>query len=1099
MEAVLELINQRYEVRQAIGMGGMGSVYACHDRLTGEQVALKRVLLNELHSSAVSTDAGTDFRRALAREFSLLASLRHPHIISVLDYGFGADKLPFYTMELLEHAQTILDYGQGRSFDDKLGLLMQVAQALVYLHRRGIIHRDLKPDNILVVDGQVKVIDFGLATLKIRQSDGDETVGTLRYIAPESLQGLAPHETMDIYALGVIAYELIAEAYPYPYETVTHLVQCILGEAINMQALPAPALWQSIIGQLLEKDPAQRTPSAAHFLSQCQQALGRPLEEDAEVRESFLQAARFVGRDEEFKLLQDALKQAQQGMGGAWLIGGESGVGKSRLVDEIRIQALVDGMLVLRGQAIDGATLTYQLWHDALRQLALHVELSDFEASVLVSIIPNFEQLLGRPITPAPQVEAAAVRLRLLKVIEDVFKRNRLPTLIILEDLQWMIESIVILQRLLALVPNLPLLIIGNYRDDERPRLSQELPSMKRLHLERLQPKDIAELSASMLGDNGRSPDVVDLLQRETEGNAFFIVEVVRALAEESGTLHDVANRTLPATIFAGGLQRVLQRRLARVPHAALALLKLAAIRGRTLDMPMLHALARPEHLGSFANLEAWLLACDSVLEVYDERWRFAHDKLREAILAALGDDERRQLNLTVAQALEHAYANDIQYATLIAYHYRAGGERAKTAHYLADAGENALRASSYDAAIQHLSEALNIFEQDQLSLNSLHRARLYDALGRAYLAQTRFPESEAAFRHALQDYGKPIQTQLVGIALSTLKQVAWYALQRWRPPQVPPAERTLMLNCASIYEQLGEIYYFTNATLNTVNAVFKSLNLAQRACGDSPELAINHAGMSVLMGTLTLHRQAEYHAQTAITIARRTGDPAALGWACFLAGAQYTTVARWDDALRHLEEAISINQRIGDLRRWETSLSSTSYINILERDYAEGLRLAQLQYESAHKRGDAQIIAWALCQSLLAQLKVNDVQRDSASELEYWLEQPIGLAERMYGQGLVAQAYLQLGEWDFARANALKANQVNCSTRPTAFYASKGYRGAVETWLALAQATRSPEDKRELKRALKAMRAFANIFPIGKLDEDAVQARAQAVLNSIP
>src|SRR6185295_1308069 len=101
---------------------------------------------------------------------------------------------------------------------------------------------------------------------------------------------------------------------------------------------------------------------------------------------------------------------------------------------------------------------------------------------------------------------------------------------------------------------DLPLCVVGSYRHDERPKLPDELPGMKALRLERLDVASIEALSYSMLGDVGREPHVVELLQRETEGNVFFLVEVVRTLAEETGRLEDIGRATLPDSVFAGGV-----------------------------------------------------------------------------------------------------------------------------------------------------------------------------------------------------------------------------------------------------------------------------------------------------------------------------------------------------------------------------------------------------------------------------------------------------------------------------------------------------------------------------------------------------------------
>src|SRR5205823_6549101 len=163
------------------------------------------------------------------------------------------------------------------------------------------------------------------------------------------------------------------------------------------------------------------------------------------------------------------------------------------------------------------------------------------------------------------------------------------PMVIILEDLQWAGESLGILARLNAMVRDLPLLILGSYRDDERLDLPSTLPVMRLLRLERLDQAAITELSVAMLGDTGRQQEIVNLLQRETEGNVFFLVEVVRALAEEAGQLDRVAQMTLPANIFTGGVARIVQRRLNRIKPANRPLLEIAAVAGRQLDLALLH------------------------------------------------------------------------------------------------------------------------------------------------------------------------------------------------------------------------------------------------------------------------------------------------------------------------------------------------------------------------------------------------------------------------------------------------------------------------------------------------------------------------------
>src|SRR5262245_25672679 len=219
------LFGKRYVLQALLGEGGMGAVYQAFDRLTGTSVALKRVLAPTEQLSFNSRSEAVDPRMALAQEFQVLASLRHPNIISVLDYGFDDQRQPYFTMDLLGGAKTILRAGQGKPITSRVNLLIQTLQALAYLHRRGIVHRDLKPGNVLVSGGQAKVLDFGLS-VDMGQASG--VVGTLAYMAPEVLNGEPASTASDLYSIGVIAYELLSGHRLFDADSVSDLIDHIL-------------------------------------------------------------------------------------------------------------------------------------------------------------------------------------------------------------------------------------------------------------------------------------------------------------------------------------------------------------------------------------------------------------------------------------------------------------------------------------------------------------------------------------------------------------------------------------------------------------------------------------------------------------------------------------------------------------------------------------------------------------------------------------------------------------------------------------------------------------------------------------------------------
>ena len=269
------IINDRYQILELLGSGSMGMVYRVADRQAGTEIALKRVI--PVPTSVVASAQFTEKAdwQALRREFKMLAALVHPHIVQVMDCGFDQQGHPFYTMTYL-NGRKLLDDGQDQPLSYQLELLRQVFSALAYLHERDILQRDLKPDNILVVDGQAKLTDFGLAACEAQFSAAVTNLqGTAAYMAPELLMGEQPAQATDLYAGGMIAYELVAGHHPFDVRNMNRMILSILHEAPDLTALPAePEGLRHLVGALLAQKPAQRPASATAVVAQLAQLKG---------------------------------------------------------------------------------------------------------------------------------------------------------------------------------------------------------------------------------------------------------------------------------------------------------------------------------------------------------------------------------------------------------------------------------------------------------------------------------------------------------------------------------------------------------------------------------------------------------------------------------------------------------------------------------------------------------------------------------------------------------------------------------------------------------------------------------------------------------
>lgn len=772
-------IGKRYILKQELGRGGMGAVYEAFDRLTGLSVALKRVHVptTQLRFASFSGNAQVqEMFLALAHEFRLMSSLRHPHVNSVLDYGFDQDRQPYYTMDLLQNAKSIFRATWGQSDRIKVAALVQLLQALAYLHRRGILHRDLKPANAVVSNGYVKVLDFGLSVQADQVPEKPSMVaGTVGYIPPEVLRGTPPNPQTDLFAVGVIGYEIMTGQSLYSANDT----QAIIKETTDVQPDLSRIKDQEIarvIGGLLEKNPTKRYKDAEEAIAAFCLAVRVPIpRETTAIRESYLQAARFVGRRKELASLLILLSNAERGKGSTHLISGESGVGKTRLLDELRAQAMTQGLMMLRGQNADQGSAPYQVWRSPMRFLVLDTELSLEDASVLKAVVPDIGTLLNKQVPDAPEVSPLAHKSRLLSLVERMFRRQTQPILLILEDMQWAsTESFSVLRRVSQIAPDLKLLVIATYRDDERADLPKEIPHIPVMKLPRLGEDEIAELSSAILGESGKQPRLLDFLKQETEGNVFFLVEIIRHLAEQAGQLGKVSIMELPEHVLTGGVTQVIRARLQRVPEYGRAMLQIAAVAGRYLDRKMLATFAA-EGFTEENNLDQWLADCTNVavFDVQDNVYRFAHDKLREAVLSTISPETRRELHGRIAEAIQSAHMLDSNdYVTELVYHWTEAGNAERRAHYAALAGKQALSTGAYQSAIQYLTIARDTPTEDNADKK---RAAIHQQLGEAYsglneheTARKEFEQARDLYRNASYRWG----------ATSMLNELGFVALQ---------------------------------------------------------------------------------------------------------------------------------------------------------------------------------------------------------------------------------------------------------------------------------------------------------------------------------
>lgn len=276
----------KYEIRRELGRGAMGVVYEGFDPFIERTVAIKTIQKTLIDQSG-DQEVFSRFRR----EAQAAGRLAHPNIVSVHEYGED-DDIAFIAMELIcgKELKGYFDAAQRFPLQDSVRIMLQLLDALDYSHARGVVHRDIKPSNIVITkDGQIKVVDFGIA--KIESSDLTQVgtvLGTPTYMSPEQFMGLVADRRSDIYSAGVILYQFLTGAKPFTGSMAT-----IMHKVLHQAPVPPSALdseiskaLDEVVGKAMAKNPDERFQTAAEFMQALKLAINTAATPDTAISDT---------------------------------------------------------------------------------------------------------------------------------------------------------------------------------------------------------------------------------------------------------------------------------------------------------------------------------------------------------------------------------------------------------------------------------------------------------------------------------------------------------------------------------------------------------------------------------------------------------------------------------------------------------------------------------------------------------------------------------------------------------------------------------------------------------------------------------------------
>ena len=695
------ILDKRYQIQAHLGTGGMGEVYRVLDLEQDRVCALK--ILNTMVDQKV-------VHRRFHREFQVLSRLQHPRLVRTYAWGFAEDR-PYFTMEYLPGKtleRIIADQarlGQFRAshfFD----LIQQIVEGLAYIHSQGAVHRDLKPSNIMVLETEegieTTILDLGLAKFRhlhsVSITQTGTAIGTAEYMSPEQGKGLWVDHRSDLYALGVILYEMLLSVPPFSGQNPVSVIMKHIRESpppMNEAHVEVPAQTQQIVLKLLAKEPVDRYQSAeelvqalngvasSRFVLPDDELLGVPMK---------VMRPQFVGRESEMKTLRAMLKDVLVGEQRVVLISGEAGVGKSRLVEELLGDARVYDFLSLKSAGREEGEQIYGALIDAFQGMA---------------------RLLGG------ETDKFSVMERWLQVLKRL--RAKKPIVLCLEDIQWLDElTLEFLQYVLRDPEPCPFLLCLTCRWSNLEPLSEEIEKFihsnefagaTQIQLKNLSQEASGYLAASMLGERSIPLDALQTLFRETGGLPLFVVEAVRTLVNANvvrqNAYGDWQWGEFLERLLSDDISEVLYRRVAALSAVQRQVMEYACVFLNDFSFELLAAIWLGDELELLDVLED--LIEEGLLITYgdEERYRFSQGLYRRAIYDRMQDVRRRLLHREIGNALEKA--EDAEELTEeLADHFAAAEERDKAVKYMRLSGRKALETQAYRQALRRFETVWN-------------------------------------------------------------------------------------------------------------------------------------------------------------------------------------------------------------------------------------------------------------------------------------------------------------------------------------------------------------------------------------------------------
>lgn len=1016
-----------YRLGTEIGRGGMGVVFEAVRVPRDEEGEGPRVALKVVHGH-LSHRPG--FLERFLREASIGSRVRHPNVVHTQDAGVheraDGSELPYLVMEYVRGAslqELALRLG-GRVPEPLLRhLAQQIAGGLASIHAAGIVHRDLKPSNVMVTDDRlVRIMDLGVARLldaSDRVSSTGQFVGSVRYAAPEQFHaGRRPvGPAADLYALGVTLYELATARHPFDASSPYTLMAAHLNEVPVPARSRAPEIspfFSALLDTLLMKDPPARFVSAREFGEVLSDGEGSAWWTDRRsrlpestaliTRPAVRREGTLRGRDGALEVLEDAWCAAKDGSGRIVVVRGESGLGKSRLLDAFADRLEQESVRMLYGSypPSGGRGGLAESLLEALGEADLESRLAEY-LSDTPDLVASFAAYLKDLPAPAglDPLEEPAVRTLYAHLVQALSRER--PLVWVVDDLQFASrEDLFIVLGIARVLRGERALLVLTSRAALPAPLAEELGRLDRVNTITLEPlarPDALSLVAETLGSAPWVHLVSERLVEAADGNPFFLLEMAQEILRERSASARARTSTptseaLRRLLMPAAIRDLVEVRLRAVAEEERPLLDVGALLGFEFDPEIVAAALDMDILDVLQILSA-LERRTGVVRTTLNHVRFHHHQVLEVLREAMPPRLARAYHARIARVLEARYDRG-----------RAEGEE-EPGPEVARLAEHALRGGETRLGHRFVRPGLAF-------LAARHAVR--EVLELCDLALATKPPLEPALRARIL-HRRVHASNVLGLKheyLDSVKGLLGAAREAGEPELL-----------ARAYREQGELATNQGDPDTARDWLQRALALAQELDGTALEQSTQLA-LATHAAACSDYKAAVAHGTEARRLAHERDDADGEALALISRGGHHAFLGAYADADADLEAGIVLIRSRGQ-RAWRLKLRAFGLlgnVRYARSSYAEAKTSYEASLDFSQRIGDRQLTAANLDNlggTLLALGRLGDALSNLEQAVEL-LEGVLGTGKATVAVANLGSAYLLVGDLDAAERYLTRA-----------------------------------------------------------------------------